>query len=213
MLIDYLTSYPLRTSGSFVRLLCFLSKSALSINSVTQLSLSLLVLGLSSVKLFSVMVPSKEPLGLHIRSHIRFIFTSMSFMFLNFAHNTNELMGIDINRVIDKTKYNVYHRGLFCRSLVEWLHIRIYGFCNSCNSNCGCNVYYIIRNAHSGLCILLYRCGDVELNPGPFPCDKSLFLMTQNCRGLNNPTKLKQLLLRKNALVKNNLFVLALQET
>jgi len=37
--------------------------------------------------------------------------------------------------------------------------------------------------------------------------------MTQNCRGLNDRAKLRQILKNKNVKVKNKLFILALQET
>jgi hypothetical protein len=42
---------------------------------------------------------------------------------------------------------------------------------------------------------LLTLGGDIEENPGP--AKSELILMTQNCRGLNDPNKL-QLLLRNN---------------
>ncbi len=70
-----------------------------------------------------------------------------------------------------------------------------------------------VSNAHSGLRLLLILCGDVELNPGPFLNNKKLLLLTQNCRGLNSFYKLKHLIHNKNKIVKNELFVLALQET
>jgi len=63
------------------------------------------------------------------------------------------------------------------------------------------------------LILLLLLCGDVELNPGPFLNNKKLVLMTQNCRGLNNVSKLKEIINRKKRLVKRDFFILATQET
>jgi hypothetical protein len=60
--------------------------------------------------------------------------------------------------------------------------------------------------------------GDIETNPGPRLIANgrdvhNLMLLTQNCRGLNNNVKLKQLMKDKNRLVNGNLYILALQET
>ncbi len=55
--------------------------------------------------------------------------------------------------------------------------------------------------------------GDIEMNPGPNFFDRDLLLLTQNCRGLNNRNKLRQLMVDKNNLVKGKCYILALQET
>jgi hypothetical protein len=53
--------------------------------------------------------------------------------------------------------------------------------------------------------------GDIEMNPGPV--DQKYILMTQNCRGLNEPNKLRALIKNMRQKAKNEQFVLALQET
>ena len=57
--------------------------------------------------------------------------------------------------------------------------------------------------------ILLLRSGDVELNPGP----KELLLASQNCRGLKNNEKLKQLLNSCQHLQSKGSKIVALQES
>ena len=56
--------------------------------------------------------------------------------------------------------------------------------------------------------LTLLRSGDIESNPGP----ETLTLMTQNCRGLKNKDKLKQLLNRCHK-DKSSTQIIALQET
>ena len=56
---------------------------------------------------------------------------------------------------------------------------------------------------------LLLQSGDIESNPGP----ESLILTTQNCRGLKNKDKIKQLLYRLNANTSMGTQIIALQET
>ena len=56
---------------------------------------------------------------------------------------------------------------------------------------------------------ILLRLGDVEKNPGPI----ELKLVSQNCRGLKNKDKLKQLLSRANKLYSGDTKIIALQET
>jgi hypothetical protein len=72
---------------------------------------------------------------------------------------------------------------------------------------------FLLTNEHLGIYLILLLSGDIELNPGPFLNNKKLIILTQNCRGLNNILKLKHLMSNKNRIVKNNLFILALQET
>jgi exonuclease III len=63
---------------------------------------------------------------------------------------------------------------------------------------------------------LLVLSGDVELNPGPenFSCKQiGIKLLTQNCRGLQDPKKVRYLLKNKNNEFKEGTVVLALQET
>ncbi len=50
-------------------------------------------------------------------------------------------------------------------------------------------------------------------NSLPGPLSHDIIVMTQNCRGLNDRAKLRQILKNKNVKVKNKLFILALQET
>jgi len=71
----------------------------------------------------------------------------------------------------------------------------------------------LVNNLHNGLKTLLILSGDVEKNPGPLPCNRSLLLMSQNCRGLNNLHKLKQIMMERNRKVKNDLYVMVLQES
>ena len=56
---------------------------------------------------------------------------------------------------------------------------------------------------------MLLCSGDIESNPGP----EMLTLTTQNCRGLKNKDKLKQLLCRCNKDKSTNTQIIALQET
>ena len=56
---------------------------------------------------------------------------------------------------------------------------------------------------------ILLRSGDIERNPGPI----NLKLVSQNCRGLKNKDKLKQLLFRSNKLYSEDTKIIALQET
>jgi len=72
---------------------------------------------------------------------------------------------------------------------------------------------FVSTNNHLGIYLLMLLSGDIELNPGPFLNNKKLILMTQNCRGLNNFLKIKQIINNKNRIVKRDLFILALQET
>ena len=60
------------------------------------------------------------------------------------------------------------------------------------------------KNNHEGILILQILGGDIELNPGPLSHD--IIVMTQNCRGLNDRGKLRQILTNKNVKVKNKLF-------
>ncbi len=66
---------------------------------------------------------------------------------------------------------------------------------------------------------LLLMCGDVESNPGPNELrelsDRKVILklMTQNCRGLLDRDKLRQILKNKNSELRGGKMVLALQET
>ena len=57
--------------------------------------------------------------------------------------------------------------------------------------------------------LLLLVAGDVERNPGP----EDITLVTQNCRGLKNKDKLKQLLNRLSNMKIGNTKIVALQET
>ncbi len=57
------------------------------------------------------------------------------------------------------------------------------------------------KNNHEGILILQILGGDIELNPGPLSHD--IIVMTQNCRGLNDRAKLRQILTNKNVKVKN----------
>ena len=57
--------------------------------------------------------------------------------------------------------------------------------------------------------LMLLCSGDIESNPGP----EMLTLTTQNCRGLKNKDKLKQLLCRCNKDKSTNTQIIALQET
>jgi len=72
-----------------------------------------------------------------------------------------------------------------------------------------------LTNVHDNQDLLLI-CGDVESNPGPNELqDRKVIvkLMTQNCRGLVDRDKLRQLLKNKNSEFKVGKTVLALQET
>ena len=56
---------------------------------------------------------------------------------------------------------------------------------------------------------LLTRAGDVEKNPGP----DNMTLVSQNCRGLKNTEKLKQIMCRLNKSYRDGTNIIALQET
>ena len=67
-------------------------------------------------------------------------------------------------------------------------------------------IYKCVKIIFHGNQILL-RSGDVEKNPGP----ECMTLLSQNCRGLKNKDKLKQLLSRLNKITQTK--IIALQET
>jgi exonuclease III len=90
-----------------------------------------------------------------------------------------------------------------------------YGSCSKC-SRCRCCESIDVHDTH----YLLLLCGDVERNPGPNESGESeivrktaLKLMTQNCRGLQDRDKVRQLLKNKNFEFKEGKAILALQET
>ena len=56
---------------------------------------------------------------------------------------------------------------------------------------------------------LLTRAGDVEKNPGP----DNMTLVSQNCRGLKNTEKLKQIMCRLNKSYRDGTNIIALQDT
>ncbi len=66
---------------------------------------------------------------------------------------------------------------------------------------------------HNGWSLIRLRGGDIETHPGPTQLKGDFHLLTQNCRGLNNINKLKQIMKVKSELVKTSNFILALQET
>ena len=57
--------------------------------------------------------------------------------------------------------------------------------------------------------LILLRAGDIELNPGP----EELLLVSQNCRGLKNNEKFKQLLNACHSIRSKGTKIIALQET
>ena len=65
------------------------------------------------------------------------------------------------------------------------------------------------RNAGRYQSIIMLRAGDVEKNPGP----DELTLVSQNCRGLKNNIKIKQLINSIGILPNGNNKIVALQET
>ena len=65
------------------------------------------------------------------------------------------------------------------------------------------------RNAGRYQSIIMLRAGDVEKNPGP----DELTLVSQNCRGLKNNIKIKQLINSIGKLPNGNNKIVALQET
>jgi hypothetical protein len=84
--------------------------------------------------------------------------------------------------------------------------------CPKCErDNFSCKAIKAIKNYSMQKLLLLG--GDIEENPGPKENKVELILMTQNCRGLKEPNKLRYLLRNKKKLVKNEKFILALQET
>ena len=68
---------------------------------------------------------------------------------------------------------------------------------------------YFYKNTRKYAFLILLRCGDVEQNPGP----DEWSLLSQNCRGLKNKDKLKQLLNQLHKINNNSTKVIALQET
>jgi len=132
-----------------------------------------------------------ESLGLHIRTHIRIILINIKtlpkIILLN-NRLTYEYLVSEFRPKSKKYGELLYPSCIFGTCAVSFL---------------------------SGLLKrqMLLLCGDVERNPGPFLNDKKLIILTQNCRGLNNSTKLKHLMSNKKRIVRNDHFVLALQET
>ena len=76
-----------------------------------------------------------------------------------------------------------------------------------------CGIFENISYVKKVQSLLLIKGGDVELNPGPNKQKKPILLLTQNCRGLNNKEKLRQLMSSRRSQVQSNLYILALQET
>ena len=66
-----------------------------------------------------------------------------------------------------------------------------------------------VRDEGKSRNLILLRSGDVERTPGP----KELLLVSQNCRGLKNDEKLKQLLNSCHKLQSNGSKIIALQES
>jgi len=125
-----------------------------------------------------------ESLGLHTRTYTRFYSVTLYLFFFS-------------NRpFITNTKF------ILCLKIIPLFFVlsSIASISNSVNK-------------HSGIRLLLLLCGDVERNPGPSFNNKKLIILTQNCRGLNNNMKLKHLMSNKSRIVKNDHFILALQET
>jgi hypothetical protein len=190
--------------------------------SITNLSKNLLKILLKT--------PSWVFLGLHIRSHIR-----THILLKSFGDNLKVNANMKIKITLEQSYLNVNVKECYCSNdhifeneyclnapcifMVRLFRIALDGKQISRVPTSLKDAYEMTidkmfkSNLHIDLRLLLIQSGDIETNPGPFPCDKNLILLSQNCRGLNNSTKLKQLLQRKNDLVKNDLYVLALQET
>jgi hypothetical protein len=166
---------------------CVISFMILSVISILRVSFFYILISCLHNKSFYFLEIQYLDFRTHTRTHTctQFSFTLVKFMTDN----------------ISKSKSNFHKLGKFnkrCRNYRQDLNL-IGG--------------RMLRR--DGLLILLG--GDIEVNPGPNVNLKAhnLMLLTQNCRGLNDYAKLKQLMRDKNRILKgsNNRYILALQET
>jgi hypothetical protein len=174
----------LQTSGSFVCTISFTLLSVTAVYSVQVAKVSNILIYLFSVFSVTSVYSTESCLFRRKSYYIKFCF-----------HTLYESPGLHIRTHIRPTIY-----------LYPNIHIYFY-------FHPLCIIARVILNRHLGMLLLILICGDVERNPGPVLNKKKLIIMTQNCRGLNNPLKLKHIIRNKNKIVKNDLYILALQET